>query len=354
MAKVDLPTWAVHSTVAESPEIIYAFVAHYLNLGASEIHLCLDNPQDDIVATLGGMDRVRLTICDEAYWANSPDGRPDRIVPRQRYNATLSYRECQADWFLFCDADEYLYPERPFAEILAEQLPRTGYRRLRMAERFQDLDHPEDDIFAGRFRCTMDDAEGVQAVYGDLADLTTQGLTADVIGKSVIRTGLPYRIWIHFPILPGENRETMRKHPSFRRPGFLESCWLAHFDGFTPLHWQVKLLLGIMGEPDILDEGSKKRTPARRRQMRLIYSMSDRDAVAKAVERLCALTTEQIALLDEYGGMVPLDLAPSKSAQAKFASLALDYRRTTFDQRLAVRYPDLTQGLVEPKTGSEP
>ena len=74
------PAWAVVSTMDEPAPLVAAFAAHYLSIGASEVHIFLDQPDPEAEALLAGLPRVYLTVCDAAYWkVNKPRKRPECI-----------------------------------------------------------------------------------------------------------------------------------------------------------------------------------------------------------------------------------------------------------------------------------
>lgn len=115
-------SWVVHSTVDEPIELLSAFVAHYLAIGASEIHLCLDRRNEEALDVLGPLKEVKITICDEAYWSASERGqRPISQADRQVTNLRRAYNSSKHDWLLFCDADEFLYID-PFFKNVAHLL----------------------------------------------------------------------------------------------------------------------------------------------------------------------------------------------------------------------------------------
>lgn len=100
-------SWSVVATVAEPPELLYAFAAHYLELGADEVHLFVDDPAQPGLEPLRALPRIRLTICDKAHWDRINGGRrPPAQEMRQIRNANTAYRACRSDWLLHCDADE--------------------------------------------------------------------------------------------------------------------------------------------------------------------------------------------------------------------------------------------------------
>ncbi len=112
--------WGVVAIVDEPLPLVAAFVAHYLWLGADEVHLLLDDPRPEVVAALEGRARVRVTAMDAAWWAARGEARPEPHARRQGMLLTEIYRDYPRDWMLHVDADEFLMPARPIAAQLAE------------------------------------------------------------------------------------------------------------------------------------------------------------------------------------------------------------------------------------------
>ena len=69
------PTWGIVATVDEPPQLVAAFAAHYLALGASEIRLYLDRPDPAAQHLLGRLAGVHVTVCNDQHWAENPPGR---------------------------------------------------------------------------------------------------------------------------------------------------------------------------------------------------------------------------------------------------------------------------------------
>lgn len=121
MASADRARWAVVATVKADAAAILTFAAHHLEAGAHRIFLYLDAPCPEAMPFLRAHPRIRVTRCNSAYWAKRRQGRPAKHQVRQSLNATRCYRRQaqQADWLVHIDADEFLWSQRPIAEILA-------------------------------------------------------------------------------------------------------------------------------------------------------------------------------------------------------------------------------------------
>lgn len=221
------PTWAVVATVDEPPALVQAFVAWHLALGASEMMLYFDRPDDPAAALFGHLDAVTVTCCDSAHWNRLGNRRPDKHEIRQVRNATHAYGRMQSDWLLHADADEYLWTAGSVSAALDHACPWTDCLVVPVAERVFADDPPAQTIFAGAFRRP--------ARKGQQTDdeLTLRGLTGHANGKAFTRRDRPVEVSIHRARgLKGGDLPTEAA----------QGLELLHFDGLTPLNWVYKLL----------------------------------------------------------------------------------------------------------------
>lgn len=217
--------WAVVATVDEPPALVQAFVAWYLTLGADAVFLYFDRPDDPVADLFGGVEQVNIVRCDAAYWAAGGKARPDKHQVRQVRNATDAYRQCDAAWLLHCDADEFLVPDVPVADVLAAVESATDGLVVPVAERIFATAQEGDTVFTGPFR---------RPAKSDRMDdgFTRRGLTGHALGKAFARCGRRMNISVHRPKRGGEDV----------RLALASELELLHFDGLTPLYWVYKLL----------------------------------------------------------------------------------------------------------------
>lgn len=348
-------SWSVHSTVQEPIEVLCAFVAHYLEMGASEIHLFLDQPTEEVVEALGKVDRVRLTLCNDAYWAASPGGgRPDRQVRRQVFNAKRAYAEAQHDWLLFVDADEFLYAPTGFARVLATIKRSTGFAKIGVAERAYAAEHPPQSLFDSRyFRRPLDpEAVDMSALYGDQARLIGRNVLGHARGKSVVRTGRPYEVRLHFLL---DKQSTMDQRQQIKATAAapeLEGATLLHFDGLTPFHWSVKLLkrhprFQLDGDNSIQRNGGR----AKRRSLQVqevFAARRDPERMLK-LNRIQFIDSELEERLRQLGGLFDASLEIEAAALRVFTDLPLDFSVETFDERLQKQNSRLFARIAWPR-----
>jgi hypothetical protein len=108
MASGKSDTWGVCATVNETAEVLEAFVAHYSAIGASDIYLFFDQPDELLMASLALNGRVR---CLPSIALPDVEGRPASHEDRQKNNFRHALTELtRSDWLGHVDADELLFP----------------------------------------------------------------------------------------------------------------------------------------------------------------------------------------------------------------------------------------------------
>ena len=121
----NLPTWAVVATVDEPPAVVQAFVAWHLALGASQVFIYCDRPNDPVQSILAHLAQVTVVGCDAAHWLRVGKSRPRRHEVRQVRNARDADARAKTDWILHCDADEFVWAGVSVQSVLAGALDQT-------------------------------------------------------------------------------------------------------------------------------------------------------------------------------------------------------------------------------------
>lgn len=345
-----MTTWSVCTTVAEPPDLLAAFAAHYVALGAEDVHFFLDRPTEETVELLSRLDRVSLTLCTDEYWHSVHGERPGAHLGRQRKNANLAYQQCQSDWLLFCDGDEFAVFDAPVTDLLHAVPESDLHRRLPVAERFFRQSDPQQSIFEGGFRRGLKGPKKqkvIDQVYGPLSEMLKQGLTGHVVGKSFVRTGQDLELNIHFPKPVNPTREWLDLPRPIRMGATLDGAWLLHFDGLTPLHWRLKMLRELRRYDNRVEKGEieKGTTPTHRtRQVAAVRDGRDSLDALRTLDGLMYLTPDQEAQLAKVGGLLDITPAIADTATRAFGP-ALDFRPATFDSNLLAEHDELVREL---------
>lgn len=124
VADPDGVTWGVVALVKAPLNKIREFIAYHLDIGAAEVHVFLDAPDAETVAGLQDAQRdprIRVTACDEAYWAQQKKPRMVAHRMRQVWVATQTYNATGCHWLAHIDVDEFLLPQgASMSECLAK------------------------------------------------------------------------------------------------------------------------------------------------------------------------------------------------------------------------------------------
>jgi hypothetical protein len=228
-----LASWAVVATVDEPPALLQAFVAWHLSLGASQVNLYFDRPDDPAVDLFAQVAEVAVVRCDAAHWARLGKRRSDKHQNRQARNATDAYRNVETAWLLHCDADEFLRPTLPVGVSLEQVYPWIDCAVVPVLERVHVAGDAPADMFGGAFRRPFKGkADAGRDSFGPDYDLTLRGMTGHAIGKAFTRVGRDLDVSIH---RARAGKVEVRTEP-------LPQVELLHFDGLTRLHWVYKLL----------------------------------------------------------------------------------------------------------------
>jgi hypothetical protein len=198
-------TWATVTMLKEPPEVVRDFVAHHVTLGASEVHLYFDDPDDPSIALVSHISQVRVVRCTPGHWAGLA-GRLPSHEARQKANANHALDRTRCDWIIHLDADEMVHGEGEIARCLedaeGDALRLPPFEALGL-ERAGQSGRPE-----FRFRGPLPRGpRGLrigEAAYGEFAGSLNQGMLGHSAGKFFVRTraeGL--RLSIHGPFRNG-------------------------------------------------------------------------------------------------------------------------------------------------------
>ena len=188
-------TWGLSATILAPAEDILRFAAYHLEAGAHRLYLYLDAENPEAYAPLKAHPKIRVTTCDAAHWQKISGKPPVKHQVRQTQNATDAYRRAtDVDWLIHMDVDEFLVPERPVAEILADLPAEEQIARIRPMEALSgDNTHFKAFIPNG-----PDRANTVAAIYPTYGPYIKGGFLSHLAGKVFVRTGLEgIRVQIH-------------------------------------------------------------------------------------------------------------------------------------------------------------
>lgn len=320
----DMPTWAVVATVDEPPVLVQAFVAWYLSLGAAQVFIYCDRPDDPVQDLLSHLPQVSVVACDEAHWLRVGKSRPRRHEVRQVRNAREAYGRMNADWLLHCDADEYIFPRRPVTETLATVAAEADGLVVPVAERVHLPHASEESIFTGAFRRPFREiASRGRQLFGPDYDLTYRGLTGHSQGKAFVRKDRALQLSIHRPQPIRPDQELGLERAS------VTTLELLHFDGLTPTYWVYKLarMMHALEKHDGMPPSAHRRKQAE-------ALMADPDGGLHLYDRLKRPDAQLINLLKQRDLWTDAAFDPSEPFARYFPQHPADLRPLAVDDWL--------------------
>ena len=146
-------SWAVVMTVNEPAALVICNVHWHLATGAQAVHVYLDDPHDAAVHALRAISGCRVTVCDDAYWADQRGkrGRPASQMRRQSINANVAKGGADSDWLFHIDADEFIWQDRALSDELAQVEGANTEVNLTVLERLFPQGNTQDTLFEGTF-----------------------------------------------------------------------------------------------------------------------------------------------------------------------------------------------------------
>jgi hypothetical protein len=210
--------WGTVSLVKAPVAAILRFAAHHLDVGASAVHLYLDDPDPRTFDALSRQPGLHVTACDAAWWATQKKPRMPAHQMRQAWVATQCYAQVMHDleWLAHIDVDEYLLPLRPVADVLAAIPPDQAGVLLQPVELLAEpttagVAAPCAARFKTTPRMAGQDKSVLDQLYPTFGAHLRGGYVSHLEGKMVVRTGIDgLRVGVHGLLLDGaavDNRQ---------------------------------------------------------------------------------------------------------------------------------------------------
>lgn len=299
----------------EPPEVVRRFVAWHRQLGADEVCILFDDPDDPVISEMERLPWFRAVRCDAAFWAGLGLTRDDPFSVRQVAALTHAYRSVAAGWVAVLDADEaFHFGGRGFAEVLARVPEGVRGVRVRTAEYMVAGPDVTDGLL--HFRLAMGKPEA-SAVYREAGRFfrPSLGLIGHNEGKSLTRAGLRIRRMRPHWAAAGNERDL-----TDLCLGPAEEAYLLHFinTGFAP--WRAKLdrRMAVPGGISVRIktevERIRRAEPDAEAGLRALYAVLH-EADAGLIARLEA-AGRHLALPDGFAGAVAAVFGPEAVADA--------------------------------------
>jgi hypothetical protein len=276
-----VPGYSVVVTTKEDLPTIRRFVDYYLAMGAQKIFLYYDDDIDTAAFDLG--PRVAVRACDAAFWQEMGMERPDLVEKRQNRVSTHAKQDCETEWMLIVDTDEYV-----FGDVGIDAFLRTVPRdvegiRMRTAEAVfgpgEDMDRP---FGSSWFRRPIKGRHWQMAQYlydPVVRSCMNYGLLGHAAGKHFLRVdagGLTIKN--HDSERDGRTISTpvARLLPEGRK------LWLGHYDAVCYQGWMKKWRRRVSGEAVYQDV---TRSPRQRQLQEFVRAEALGEAASRALFR---------------------------------------------------------------------
>ncbi|KPN64355.1 hypothetical protein AKJ29_17180 [Aliiroseovarius crassostreae] len=326
------------STVREPLPLVLAFACHHLSLGAHQVHLYFDNPQDPAADLLETLDGVEVTRCDPTHWARLNNGTvPPLQTGRQALNANDAKHRSKADLILHIDADEFLWaPDDAMAQDFSFQTPWLKIPNLERC--WGPVHHPAQTygLFGGMLRGAIKDRDLARDIYGASNRFMSGGMGGHSSGKTLTPRKGDGFIAIHKAktkrggdVLPHETAQHLR---------------ILHFDGITPLHWAYKSLKYV----ERTNHWNMLLNNARKCNVMAINGAEDPLAEALLIyDELFCLNGWQARQLSKRGKLFEMAIDPLASIAKIAPGLGVDLTTSGFDASLRTEAKTLAKRIRE-------
>lgn len=341
-----MDSWGVAALVDEPAPLVVAFVSYHLDLGASEVHVMLDRPNEEVQDILIGVPGAFIHQSGEDGWAfNAINFRPPHHLGRQKYFASRILAQTGLDWLVHCDADEFLMPlgGETIAGVLTRIRKGASWLKIKVAERVHCGDLPAPHIFTGAFREAWWENfnENGGEIYDEVSlQLLNRGLCGHQIGKCAVRSGLGLFIGVHQPLR--EYGGGGDKVPSDVDNGIR----LLHFDGLTPLQYMIKMLRRAL--VDRAAQNPPKHALARKLQFTFLADEARDPAMlmqiymaAKSITDTQCDQLEERELLGWYDHRIPARVNDLLGEEIDLSPVAFDHALLEHEAGLFTRAHDV-------------
>ena len=282
--------WGLVTTLRAPTPLVLGFIRHHLALGAAQLWLYFDDPDDPAYDAVASIPGVVATRCSQDHWQEVDGRRPDKIEKRQTRNAQTAYAACPLPWLGHVDVDEYLWPARPVADLLDAVAPDVAMLRMEPFEAMQDADHPHAPprLFRGPLKTVH---AGIRtAILGPYADVLPEAMLSHSVGKAMFRTGIArLSLRLHGAFLDGER---------LRGPAFCPDMVLLHCHAQDQQAWRDALEFR-------LTRGAYQYQPA----LQSFLASATAEELDRFYRHTQILTQEKQVILQKAGRLVKADLA---------------------------------------------
>lgn len=312
-------SWEICGLAHEAPDLVLAWTAHHLSLGATRVSLFLDRPNPRVSAALKAHSRVTVTDCTDWFWTRRTRGRPKSPEARQRTVLQRTLDTSRCDWVLHLAVDEFLDTSVDLVKALATQPDHVDFVSLKALERVHIAPPETGTIFDGVFRRQngLGKQAAVDAADGAAAPCLHKGMSAYAAGRAALRTGRKLVTGLHGPAAAEKSRA-----------GQLPDVDLLHFDGLTPKHWVAKRLRALAQSAG----NGPRDTPARKAQLAELGRLHSANAdLSTLYTTLTYLPPKRAQALSDLGLLRHKPFDPRAALSRELPNVAVDLSAAALD-----------------------
>jgi hypothetical protein len=207
--------WGVVSTIRAPLGDIARFAAYYLDAGASELNIYLDQPDPVVSEFFSTNAQVRIVECNDEYWAGKPEKLGLSHQLRQAFNATKCYSHSNLDWLAHLDVDEFVLPAQAMSDLLAQAPANAAYLRMQPVEMLAQSDpYNGTSYFKKTNLAAAQDNSVLPRIYPNFGIYVPQGFISYTGAKNIARTGMKgIRLGIHSVLLNNQHIQNCHTMP---------------------------------------------------------------------------------------------------------------------------------------------
>ena len=241
-------SFGIVSTIRENPKQTKEFIDYHLNIGASHIVVCFDDPEDPVMADYRDEPRVTCIPCTQDHWnqlaGQTTKFNEEHIKNNFRYGSRL-LRAMGVDFIICLDGDELLYADEPVPLLLSKVKKQFDIVKFPVLEAVQ---HPGmNDALALRSRCfkvprngrSIRHKIGCPVLHRRFNHLTKSGFFGHQAGKAFFRSTAPVDIFNHHT--PRSGHQPLKVFQTGK-------MFLLHFDCVCFEGWEHKWRRRVFGE----------------------------------------------------------------------------------------------------------
>lgn len=333
-------SWGVVATVRAPASMINFFVQHYLNLGAHEVFIYLDDINYNSASEIYPHEKLVIVDCDDDYWSLQ-GGKPVGIEKKQCLNYAHARKAMFSSWSIHVDIDELICS--PFSiGLLLNALPGRFFSiQVRPLEAIYTSLIEQSEVYSAKyFKLQTMDKKFLNDLFGaEWVSLGKRGFFAHDKGKSFVRTNHDIDGWyIHTP---------SPKNKGLLRSLEVRGVELLHFECQDPQSFIEKIKRRLNGATV-----TQRLSPTGQRKLEMfrgIYQQKGDEGLIDVYKQLNVFSSDRLRRGIEKGFFVERSLANDEhEAELNFLPILVDWQKRSLmyvekDRKLVFSHDEIGQ-----------